>query len=189
MGILGEILFAGAATTFIVLEVFIILRQKKTACKTKDKNSNRILDRSINAAIIIGIIFYFFHFLSIPGSRETGFFVGSIVMWAGLFIRVWAVSRIGLAFTTVVMAHENQKVVTNGPYRFIRHPAYAGSMLIFIGFGISMGNIIGLALIIAVIFFGYFQRIKVEEHVMLSTIGDEYRKYMEKTKRIIPLIY
>lgn len=189
MAISNAILFSGAVVMFIALEVYIILRQKKSSDKTKDKNSNKILDRSINAAILIGILFYFVDFISIPGSRETRFFAGSIVMWAGLLIRLWAVGKLGTAFTTVVMAEEKQKVVASGPYRFIRHPAYAGSILVFIGFGISMGNAIGLALITGVILFGYLQRIRVEEQALLSTIGDRYKNYMADTKRIIPFIY
>ena len=56
--------------------------------------------------------------------------VGAIVMSLGLVIRVWAIVVLGGAFRTTVEVDLKQKVVSRGPYRWIRHPSYAGLLLI-----------------------------------------------------------
>ncbi len=58
---------------------------------------------------------------------------GVIVMWMGLATRVWAVAALGDAFRTTVEVDRDQPVVTTGPYRWIRHPSYAGLLLIVAG--------------------------------------------------------
>jgi protein-S-isoprenylcysteine O-methyltransferase Ste14 len=52
-----------------------------------------------------------------------------------------------------------------------------------------MGSLIGLALIVALMFYGLHRRIVVEEKVMIAAFGDEYTSYMKRTKKIIPFIY
>lgn len=189
MVISSVISFTIAAVGFIAIEVYLIIRQRKRVDKTKDGNSNRILDRAINAAILIGIMFFFHHVIALPGKTEIDMLCGSIIMWTGLMIRIWAILKLGEHFTTIVMVGKDHKLITEGPYRYVRHPAYLGSILVFLGFGVAMGSLIGLILILTIIFYGYLQRINVEERVMASAFGDRYFEFMRRTKRIIPYIY
>ena len=63
---------------------------------------------------------------------------GVVVMWLGLATRVWAVAVLGGAFRTTVEVDPGQAVVTTGPYRWIRHPSYAGLLLIVAGLGLAL---------------------------------------------------
>jgi protein-S-isoprenylcysteine O-methyltransferase Ste14 len=58
---------------------------------------------------------------------------GVIVMWLGLATRIWAVAALGGAFRTTVEVDLDQAVVTTGPYKWIRHPSYAGLLLTVAG--------------------------------------------------------
>jgi protein-S-isoprenylcysteine O-methyltransferase Ste14 len=47
---------------------------------------------------------------------------------------------LGHYFTFTVMTSANQPVITTGPYRVLRHPSYAGILLVLAGIGLSYGN-------------------------------------------------
>jgi protein-S-isoprenylcysteine O-methyltransferase Ste14 len=69
---------------------------------------------------------------------------GVVVMWLGLALRVWAIAALGGAFRTTIEVEPGQTVVSTGPYRWIRHPSYAGLLLIVAGLGAALGNWLSL---------------------------------------------
>jgi protein-S-isoprenylcysteine O-methyltransferase Ste14 len=60
---------------------------------------------------------------------------GVVAMWLGLALRIWAIAALGGGFRTTVAVEPGQPVVSSGPYRSIRHPSYAGLLLIVAGTG------------------------------------------------------
>jgi protein-S-isoprenylcysteine O-methyltransferase Ste14 len=57
---------------------------------------------------------------------------------------------LGPAFRTTVEVEPGQVIVSNGPYRWVRHPAYTGLLLVVIGFGLALGNWLALAICVVV---------------------------------------
>ena len=92
-------------------------------------------------------------------------------------------------FTVDVTIRDDHKIKKDGLYRLIRHPSYSGSILSFIGFGISLNNWISLFIISLPVIFAMIHRIKVEEKLLVARFGKEYVDYMRKTFRLIPWIY
>lgn len=81
---------------------------------------------------------------------------------------------------------KGHKLVTNGIYGVIRHPMYASQWVFATAQALLLQNwIAGLAGLAMFVPF-YFLRVPAEEKMMVETFGDEYRKYMEKTGRVIP---
>jgi protein-S-isoprenylcysteine O-methyltransferase len=80
-------------------------------------------------------------------------------------------------------------VIDSGPYRFVRHPSYTGALIAFVGFGLCLGNWLSLLLITLPISAAFLWRIRVEERALLEALGDNYRAYMERTKRLLPFVY
>jgi len=76
--------------------------------------------------------------------------------------------------------------VTDGIYKFIRHPIYAAHILWGIAGVLLLHNWIvgwsGLILFVLV----YLLRVPHEEKLMLDKFGDAYQEYMQTTGRIIP---
>lgn len=64
---------------------------------------------------------------------------------AGFAMRRWSEMTLGRYFTFTVMTSADQPVITNGPYRFVRHPGYSGVLLVVLGAGLVTGNWVGLA--------------------------------------------
>jgi protein-S-isoprenylcysteine O-methyltransferase Ste14 len=75
-----------------------------------------------------------------------------------------------------------------GPYRWIRHPSYTGSLLTILGILLCCLNWASLVLFMLPVV-GYAYRIRVEEEALVEGLGDEYRSYMRHTRRLIPLIF
>jgi protein-S-isoprenylcysteine O-methyltransferase len=80
-------------------------------------------------------------------------------------------------------------VVTDGPYRLLRHPAYAGNLLAALGFGLALTNWAGLALAAGVPLLGHLPRIRVEERAMAGALGTEWLSYAAGTARIVPGVW
>jgi protein-S-isoprenylcysteine O-methyltransferase len=107
----------------------------------------------------------------------------------GLTLRVIAIVVLGKFFTVNVAVHEGQHVVRAGPYRWLRHPSYTGALLAFVGLGVLMGSWLSLAIIMVLIGAVFLHRVRIEEEVLLSELGDEYRAYCRETRRLIPFVY
>lgn len=83
---------------------------------------------------------------------------------------------------------DTSSLITTGLFKYIRHPLYLS--LILMGFGILAKNTGIIQWILALINFGaIILTAKVEEKEMMLKFGDDYKKYMEKTKMFIPYIF
>lgn len=124
---------------------------------------------------------------AIRWDRYAVFVAGLAIMGAGYLLRLYAIQVLGRFFTVVVATQADQRVVDVGPYRYIRHPSYTGSLVTFFGMCLALTNWVALAaLLLPIVGYGY--RIAVEEAALQETLGDDYRAYMRRTKRLIPYI-
>ena len=117
------------------------------------------------------------------------FWIGTAVMLMGLGLRIWAIATLGSSFRTTVETHRGQKVISNGPYRLVRHPSYSGLLLTGCGYGIAIQNWLSLIFAIALPLAALLYRIHIEERVMVDSLGTEYTEYQQRTKKLIPWIW
>lgn len=115
--------------------------------------------------------------------------VGAAVAVGGMALRIWSVRTLGQYFTYVVRVSADQTVVESGPYRFVRHPSYTGGLLTGIGIGLSLRYGLAPVIIGGAMLASYLIRIAVEERALAEGIGEPYRTYMTRTKRLIPLVW
>jgi len=81
------------------------------------------------------------------------------------------------------------RIVSNGAYKYIRHPMYCSLILLGLGAYLkSPFNGTGLLLNLVNILFLYLTA-KTDEKEMLKKFGEDYRLYMEKTRMFIPYIF
>ncbi len=114
--------------------------------------------------------------------------LGIILIIAGESLRLWATYTLGRSFTYFVVTSRLQKLITKGPYRFVRHPGYSGGLLIILGFGIVTGSLFIAILYTAFLSLAYVYRISVEEKALVNRFGSKYKEYSKSTARIIPYI-
>jgi protein-S-isoprenylcysteine O-methyltransferase Ste14 len=90
--------------------------------------------------------------------------------------------------TNISPVHEvraNAKLVTSGPYRWIRHPLYTFGFILLISYAVLTG-LWWLAFCSLFFFVFIFWRVPKEEAKLIEAFGDDYRNYMKRTGRFIP---
>jgi protein-S-isoprenylcysteine O-methyltransferase Ste14 len=152
---------------------------------TRNLNTIAMVSGLILAALLNGFSKFFF-----PGGRTPiVFFIGVVVMLAGLALRFWAVSNLGAAFRTTIETDADQKIVQSGPYKLIRHPSYSGLLLMCLGYGIALQNWLSVLAAVLLPLVALLYRIHVEEPALVSALGPEYAEYQKRTKKLIPWIW
>jgi len=111
--------------------------------------------------------------------------VGVALTLIGYFLFIWSVRARGRYSVSWAMP-EDQKLVTWGPYRYVRHPSYLGYFLMFLGFFLMWSNLLALFPLFAVP--GYYRVTAEEERLLSKRFGEAYQEYRKKTGRFIPKI-
>ncbi len=107
----------------------------------------------------------------------------------GLLLRWWSIIHLGRFFTVDVVIAADHRVVDSGPYRLIRHPSYTGALLIIAGVALCFGNFVS-ALVLSIPNVALLmQRVRIEETALSQGLGEPYRAYISRTKRLIPGVY
>lgn len=114
--------------------------------------------------------------------------LGLLVVLAGFSIRNIARRTLGNYFLNGINSLRKHKLVKHGIYRHIRHPIYLGAILLNLGSILLFSSLLGFLVMMGYIPFVLY-RIRIEEKILIEKFGKEYRDYMNKTKKIIPLIY
>lgn len=117
------------------------------------------------------------------------------VRWAGLGAGViciglvyWLFSSIGSNISPTSATRKQHKLVTHGPYRWVRHPLYTVGSSTFVSFGLIADNwfIILLGMLVFVVM---AIRTPREEANLVEKFGEEYRVYMKRTGRFLPRLF
>jgi protein-S-isoprenylcysteine O-methyltransferase Ste14 len=106
-----------------------------------------------------------------------------------MIIRFIAIYSLGRFFTVDLTIKDNHKIKKDGLYRLLRHPSYSGSLLSFLGYGLSLNDWISLIVIFIPVTIAFLYRIRIEEKLLTDQFGNDYIDYMKKTNCLIPFIY
>lgn len=112
-------------------------------------------------------------------SDDKSIMTGIWFILAGLFIRLWANGY----------AIKMEKLTTSGPYAFVRHPLYLGTILLVIGFTIMLKIYYVGALFIIFGVFVYRRTIKKEEAMLEDKFKNVYLDYKKSVPAIIPTVF
>jgi protein-S-isoprenylcysteine O-methyltransferase Ste14 len=83
---------------------------------------------------------------------------------------------------------ESRDLIVTGPYRYMRHPRYAGLMASRIGFSLAIASVLAWVLVLGW-FLALRRRIKLEERHLDGVFGASYSEYAARTARLIPGLY
>jgi len=111
--------------------------------------------------------------------------VGLAVGLAGATLLLWAAVLLGRLMIHAAAVREDHALVESGPYRFVRHPVYAGYLALLLGSGIASLNIC-LWLIWPVSLLGILIQAAAEEQVLRERFGQAYERYLRRTARLVP---
>lgn len=112
-------------------------------------------------------------------------FIGVITGAVSVPLLYWLFRSIGRNITQTVKTRKEHELVTNGPYRWVRHPLYSVGTLLFLSFALISSNwFIGLMTLMSLVML--MVRLPKEEMNLIERFGDEYKDYMRRTGRLIP---
>ncbi len=166
--------------------IVIVLKHARGNASRRDRGSLAILWGGITIAIFAASMMSGYRPARIGGQT---FWLGLALIITGIVIRSIAIATLWRYFTVDVSIREGHELVDRGFYSVIRHPAYTGSLLSFLGLGLAFGNWLSFAIIAVVTIAGFSYRIAVEESALIEHFGDRYRDYVRRSKRLIPGIY
>ncbi len=170
----------------------IVLARTKRSQSTDlqcDKSSLRVLWITIAIAVNFGILFSFQPIGHFGNGSQIVPIAGLIFIVCGLLVRWLAIFSLKRQFTVDVSITEDHRIIRNGMYRFVRHPAYAGSLLSFLGLALCFSNYVSILMIFVPICAAFLYRIHIEEDALINAFGSEYLDYRASTKRLIPGIF
>lgn len=163
----------------------LLTRSKKSEAKSHDKNSLSVIWIVIALSITAGVFIAF----SYPKFGTDKYFTGISLMVIGTTLRLYTVFSLKSLFTADIAIHHDHKLITDGVFKIIRHPSYSGSLLTFLGLGLTLGNWISLLIVFLPVLAVFLYRINIEEKALMDNFKEEYADYQKKTKKLIPFVY
>lgn len=168
-------------------------RARRTPVAKTERGPREYLLMTISAAgfgliPLVYISFNFPRWADYP-FHATQAWLGILVALASLVMFRLTHRALGQFWSVSLDVREQHPLVTHGIYRYVRHPMYTAFWLWAIAQALLLPNwVAGFA---AIIGFGvlFFCRLPREEQLMLKSFGDDYRKYMARTYRLVPGIY
>jgi protein-S-isoprenylcysteine O-methyltransferase Ste14 len=126
---------------------------------------------------------------ALPGTPWLGVALGLALVTCGLALRHWAARTLGPFFTRSVAIRSGHRVIDTGPYRFVRHPGYTGTILSLVGLALTLWNWVSFLILVAGWVLAFIPRIKAEEAVLEANLDGPYREFERARKRLIPGVW
>ena len=147
--------------------------------------------RSSGLVVMLSVVAYL---LNPRWMRWSSLGLPALLRWSGagfgtvfLVLALWIFRTIGKNITSTVETREEHELVTDGPYRWVRHPLYTVGTSFFMSLGIVAANwFVGLASLVVLVMLSI--RLPKEEEKLSEKFGDEYQSYMKRTGRLLPRI-
>jgi protein-S-isoprenylcysteine O-methyltransferase Ste14 len=172
---------------------YFIYKKMKSNEKNADQKSYKVLYVislvSLALGIFIGVYLRIDNLFGLFNASVLFPLTGACLIVLGLIIRLSAIKQLKEYFTINVAIRDDHKLITDGLYKYIRHPAYAGGVLSFIGCGLCYGNLVSFLIIAIPYLLLILNRIKLEEVVLTEKFGNDYSEMKRRTKKLIPFIY
>jgi protein-S-isoprenylcysteine O-methyltransferase Ste14 len=113
---------------------------------------------------------------------------GIVIETCGLGLRLWSMRTLRASYTRTLRIMDEQEVIDRGPYRFVRHPGYLGSLLTWTGCTIASGSVPAVAAVAGLLTAAYRKRMDVEEELLRRDLP-YYGDYVARSKRLVPFVW
>ena len=173
---------------WVVIEYPYLRRYRVQPARDWDKDSAKAWDIA-NLIEPVGMILGFTTIGRIQIGTTLFGWLGLIFLVAGITVRWTAVYSLGKYFTGTVLIRNDHRLIRSGLYSYLRHPAYAGSLLAHLGIGLSFSNWFTLVFSSIPYLLAAAYRMRVEEQALREAFGVEYLEYSKTAKRLIPKLY
>lgn len=113
---------------------------------------------------------------------------GAALFVAGLALRLWSMRTLRRSFSYDLKVSEGQSLVTSGPYRVVRHPAYTGLVVLSVSCAVWNPSALGFVAL-AVTTLQVMVRIALEERMLAGHFGANWTEWARGTRKLIPFVW
>ena len=196
---MNETIFRILAALILLTGMGISIYHRRKADKDTGEKISRNVDGNATMTVIKlgGLILWlspFVYLLNPAWMAWSKIGLPEWARWLGIGLGIlcvlgiyWLFSSIGSGITPTSATRREHKLVTNGIYRYIRHPLYTIGSSMFIAFGMMADNWF-IAALGVLAFIAMAIRTPKEEANLIEKFGDEYREYMKRTGAFLPRI-
>jgi protein-S-isoprenylcysteine O-methyltransferase Ste14 len=149
----------------------------------RDRGSFLVISLTGLAGLALGMFLRYWNIGVVPFWVQI---LGLVLLIAGTVLREWAIVTLGRFFARTVQIEQGHRLITSGPFRWIRHPAYTGMLIMDASILLALGTWVGALVMLALMLLAALYRIRVEEKALIETFGDEYRAYQQRTALLFP---
>jgi len=203
----GPPYLAAGVALLVLYSIQAEVRFGKKARASKPGASDRGSTRAISLAVMIPVIGLVMSVQSvtIPNAKALAFFSPSspvelpgmpaLAWWGvaagalGLVLRLWAVLVMRERYTRTLLVQDDHTIERGGPYRFVRHPGYLGSLLTLNAIAVTTGNAVVIGLTFVALLAAYAHRVRAEDAMLVETFGDAYASYRREVKALVPFVW
>jgi protein-S-isoprenylcysteine O-methyltransferase Ste14 len=189
--------YGAAETAFIValgswgaFEAVMRVRQRLRATGPSAQDPTYfVLLLALAAAVIVAEVLGRRGGLLWPGGLVWPVVTGIVLIVAGIGLRAWSIATLGRFFQYQIKVQPGHQVVTDGPYRYVRHPSYTGIALVLAGVALASDDVWSLVAVAVLGGFGLVVRIRAEERQLAQALGAEYERFAAGRKRLVPGVW
>jgi protein-S-isoprenylcysteine O-methyltransferase Ste14 len=173
----------------------IFLARKKPPSQQETKRDRRsilgIVLQSIGYALAWAIQRPMFSPLfSMPLLLEIILAVVTVFIAAGsIWLVMTAVQTLGKQWAYAARLVSDHKLITEGPYRWVRNPIYTGMLGMLLATGLAVSHWIGLLPALVVFAIGTIIRVRSEETLLREAFGQDFENYTQNVSAVLPRIY
>ncbi len=184
----------GYTVLVVLLQLFTVIKFPEVGkSRAGEKTVRRqrfavLLMQVISLSIVIAAPYCDRRNIAVITEGDSLRYFGLVLFSVGMVLTTWAEAKLGKLFSTEVTIQKGHKLVTEGLYRYLRHPRYLGIILFSIGISLVFRSWLALILVAATALV-LLWRIHDEEALMHQEFGADWETYSQKTWRLIPFVY
>lgn len=174
-----------------------MIRHGDLSPKREDQQVQRTSGRLASLVLLVGLlsvhwlaVYDFSRSQNLETSTGNIFFavVSVLLLISSIAVSHAAIATLGKFFDRLTIKPDHQ-LVDAGIYSAVRHPIYLSYILLFTAFCTMLQSPISLGVLAVVCTIWFGNRISIEEEMLITQFGDEYKNYQQKTKKLLPFIY
>ncbi|MGH6938279.1 methyltransferase family protein [Hypericibacter sp.] len=176
-------------TLYLMRKDPALLARRKRGGPTAEKETTQKIIMSFASLAFIGLLIVpaLDHRFAWSQMSPYSALAGDLIFLLGWVAIFFVFKENTFASATIELAPD-QRVISTGPYALVRHPMYAGGLVMLLGIPITLGSWWGL-LVIAALVPALIWRLLDEERFLARNLPG-YREYLKKLRyRLIPMIW
>lgn len=165
------------------------VRDKVGVFKDKPKTYLQTLPLVFSIITLIILIISLFQVGTLEYTQENQIIrvIGLVFYIVFSWVQIWTTKVLGHNYSQDVAIKKDHKLITNGPFKIVRHPQYLSQFLMDLGGAAATLSFVLAPLALLQIPF-LFMRASLEDKLLEKHFGETFKDFKKKTGQIIPFI-